>query len=205
MRTLWVTLSTSALLAAPLAAQTHATVEVGFVSATLRTSDKGLATNTSAGISVGVAIDHDFSPHFSFAPELMYIQKGGKFTESDGVTDDVSLNYFEVPLLFRWTLARRSLPHSFLTAGPSLAIQSSCTDSYSGTDLSGSAACKSLGQHTGFKSFDMGLMIGAGIDIKRALLSVRYDIGLRNVSEEVGAGAISLKNRALSVVIGYTL
>ncbi len=205
MRALWVFVAATTFAALPMAAQTTVGFEGGFVSATLRTSDHGIPTNTVAGILVGASIDHDLGPHFSLAPEAMYIHKGGKFTETDGTVDAITLDYVEVPVLFRWTLAARKLPHSFLTAGPTIAFQLSCTDQYTGTDLSGSTDCKSLGAHTGFKSTDAGFLFGAGIDVKRAMLAVRYDIGMTNVSQETGAGAVTLKNRALTLQVGYTL
>ncbi len=205
MRAFWAIVLATVFAALPLAAQTTAGIEVGFVSATLHTSDRGMPTNTVAGILVGASIDHDLAPHFSLAPEAIYVHKGGKFTETDGTVDAIALDYVEIPVLLRWTLAARNLPHSFLTAGPTIAFRLSCTDQYAGTDVSGSVDCKSLGARTGFKSTDAGLLIGAGIDIKRALLSVRYDIGLTNVSQETGAGAVTLKNRALVVLVGYTL
>jgi len=205
MRAFWAFVSVTAIAAVPLAAQTTVGIEAGFVSATLRTSDRGMPTNTIAGILAGASIDHDLGAHFALAPEVMYIHKGGKFTETDGTVDAITLDYLEIPVLFRWTLATRSLPHSFLTAGPTIAFKLSCTDQYTGTDLNGSADCKSLGTNTGFKSTDTGLLLGAGIDVKRAFLAARYEIGLTNVSLETGAGAATLKNRALMLLVGYTL
>jgi Outer membrane protein beta-barrel domain len=204
MRVLGITVMATLLAASPLTAQTKVGITGGFVSATLGTSDKGVPTNTSAGLAIGAALVSDIAPHFSLAPEVLYIQKGGKFTESDGTVDAISLDYLEIPLLVRWTLATRSLPHSFATVGPTVAFKLSCTDQVSGTDVNYSADCKDIGQNTDFKSSDIGVLVGAGIDLGPALLTVRYEVGLRNVSQETGLGAVSLKNRALMVLVGWT-
>lgn len=93
----------------------------------------GLATPTQSGAtrnSLGVAgfWQRRLSDSFSFQPELHYAPRGVRtnvfsFSSMD-VSGDVSLDYLEVPLLFRYNAveATTSSPGFFVMAGPSAAI-----------------------------------------------------------------------------------
>jgi len=52
------------------------------------------------------------------------------------------------------------------------------------------------------RSIDLGIVLGAGIEIWRFALDVRLYEGLLNFDQS--AGDINLKNRTISIVTGYS-
>jgi hypothetical protein len=54
------------------------------------------------------------------------------------------------------------------------------------------------------KRFDIGLTVGAGIEVKSMLLNLFYGLGLANIASYTGGGNI-IKNRILEVSVGYKL
>jgi Outer membrane protein beta-barrel domain len=52
-----------------------------------------------------------------------------------------------------------------------------------------------------FKSFDIGLIYGGGVEIKRIILEGRFEQGLKNVNELITT--TDLKSRSFSVLVGW--
>jgi hypothetical protein len=121
--------SVAAALAAPAAAQKVSLgVKGGLNFADLVGSDADLvdAKTYLRGIGGGFAVI-ELNKSVSIQPEFLYAQKGAKFTE-DGVDGKFKLDYFEVPLLLRFSVptdvATKVVPNIFL--GPTIAYKVGC-------------------------------------------------------------------------------
>ncbi|MGH7523315.1 MAG: hypothetical protein ACREK8_03325 [Gemmatimonadales bacterium] len=56
----------------------------------------------------------------------------------------------------------------------------------------------------GIKSFDFGVMLGAGVTVRNVTVSARYDLGLANIETNAGPGQSS-KNRALMIMVSLAI
>ena len=128
----------------------------------------------------------------SFAPELLFVQKG--VSDGDLAT---KLSYVEVPLLFRYNFATGGSARPYLTAGPTVALLASCTLSVDGE----SESCDDIyAEDESYESIDYGLMFGAGVRLNRFGVSARYEMGLGNITEE---SCCTEKNTALMLLASY--
>lgn len=53
-----------------------------------------------------------------------------------------------------------------------------------------------------YESLDMGILIGAGVEVSRFLSEGRYNIGLKNVLKASGAGSTDVKSKSFAVLAG---
>jgi hypothetical protein len=142
-----------------------------------------------AGLNLGGFVSIPAGAMFAIQPEALFSQKGTK----DG-NDKVSLNYLEVPVLLKLS---PSLPGDFVRpiffAGPSAGILLSAKDA-DGDNMK-----------DGLKSADFGLVIGGGVEFGKLSLDARYNLGLSSIDKAVENVKADVKNRAITVMIGYFL
>lgn len=135
-----------------------------------------------------------------FFPQHMRID-GLELTEGSSRRD-----YLQLPVLarFNWKLGKDVRLH--VAAGPYLAYgisgkskytkRSLTEKGYSSTDDSWS----SFGEYSSLQRFDWGLMLNAGIEIKRFTLNAAYDMGL---GKEYKHSDMGLKYHTFSITVGY--
>ena len=171
------------------------------------------------GFAFGVGIEKIFGNNISFAPEILYMQKGVEQTRDMVGSDDIytfTLNYIDIPIMFRYYLGDDKISY-FITTGPYVSI------------LTGGNV-NDIGPHEGSNekdwdlqdffddhnyessSLDAGLNFGAGI--KAALSSgwisgeIRYGLGFSTIGE-ADTQAFIFKNleslRVFSILIGYNI
>jgi hypothetical protein len=189
--------------AAPAAAQMNFGLVAGVVSSNPSISPESSVEMNSAytGFVGGISLSRDLSPGLALAPEALYVMKGADHSEpvaGTTITTGTRISYIEVPVLFRYRIGERTRTHLFITAGPDISFKLSCSQ------FEGSAASMPCPDDTsdGFKSTDAGLMFGAGDAMRRISLSVRYDLGLNNISND---DAVSVKSRTIFGVVGLAL
>ena len=148
------------------------------------------------GFVIGLTMQKELKNSLSFAPEAMFVSgKGFSFADGDG---KLTMSYIEVPLLLRLGFATSGNIKPFLTAGPSLGFQLSCT----ATDEDEDFDCDEFFEEDeSYKAFDAGLIVGGGLTRDRWSLNLRYDMGLTNIAE--GPPGWNSKHRALMVLLGY--
>ena len=137
---------------------------------------------------------------WAIEPQLLYIQKGAKYTASqDGVegSANIELSYIQIPVLLKWqfgTPAAKVRPSIF--AGPAIGFKSSCSVSVEidGEDF-GSEDCGD----DAIKGTDFTGVFGAGLDFGRWALQGRYDMGFSSIAE----GDADVKNSGFLVTLGY--
>jgi hypothetical protein len=141
-----------------------------------------------AGLNLGAFISIPAGPMLAIQPEAFFSQKGAKTG-----TTKISYNYLEVPLLLKLS---PSLPGDFVRpiffAGPSAGIL-----------LSAKAGDFDLKDE--MKNADFGLVIGGGVEFGKLSLDARYNLGLSSIDKAVENVKSDVKNRAITVMIGYFL
>ena len=147
------------------------------------TSDRRL------GFAVGAYAIIPINERFSFQPELMFVQKGGKFTDEDdflnddffndddffdgeGGTAELIFNYLDIPLLVRFDIPVEGSAAPYLTAGPVVGILLSAKEEFNGESSSIDDEMKTL---------NFGLSLGGGFFINRLHFDLRYEIGLADI------------------------
>lgn len=143
------------------------------------------------GFMGGGFVDIPMSPTFSIQPEIYYAQKGAKFNDT-GTDVSIKLDYVDVPLLLKYTMAGESARPYFLF-GPSIgfSINSELSADGQSADLDNVA------------STDFGLVFGLGVNFQKFLLEVRYGLGLSNIIDD-DTDPDSLNNTGIGILAGYT-
>jgi len=154
----------------------------------------------------------------SLQPELHYIQKGGTLevtsSELGSETGElgVRFGYLEVPVLLRLDIGSGGW-RPFLTAGPTIALRTSCKVSvgFSGADVSTDCDSGDLDEESGsesddpFTKTDVGASAGAGLAGslmgRSVFVQLRYNQGLTSVANDAPS-SIKPRNRGFSVIVG---
>jgi hypothetical protein len=155
-------------------------------------TDEDFSLDRRTGIVAGVFYVFPIAPHFSFQPEWLYAQKGGKFRENEDFGLD--LDYFDVPLLLRWNSTTAGTSTFNVFAGPSINFRHRARqeDDEGDNDIRESV-----------EKIDVGLIIGAGAEFGRFLVDGRYQHGLKEVNKDAEAEVFSAKHRTFSILAGF--
>lgn len=165
-----------------------ATAGVNF--ATVAGDDTDGAKNL-VGFMAGVSFITRVTDMVSFQPEIAYSRKGSKI-EADGETGDIKLTYIDIPLLAKFSLGGASGPaRPALYLGPYGAVNIGCDIKAEGVAIE----CDEFDLEP--KTFDFGLVAGAGLDFGSMNVFARYQFGLTNVGDDADAG--DAKNRVIQV------
>jgi hypothetical protein len=151
----------------------------------------------------GAVINYSFSPTFSIQAEALIGGKGFEPDESGtGVTSELDLSYFSMPLLAMVSLPT---PNGIATprvfAGPAFGLRARCNlmpqvaDPLQFTDCDANLS----------KTIDLGLVFGGGVRLGKGAsgftIDVSYDYGLANISDS--NNDVSVYNRSLSLSLGF--
>ena len=164
---------------------------------------KGQNITTRVGIAAGGFVTIGVSRNFAIEPEVLFAQKGVKSSDATS-TANLKLSYVEVPVLLKFRFPGTSggvvVPH--LYAGPYLGFKAGCR--VSGTDgtLTVSGKCESQPFDVKVKSTDFGATFGGGVDVGRAIIDVRYDLGLSKIGNNTSNNDV--KNRVFYLLAGWT-
>jgi hypothetical protein len=182
---------------------------------------------TLSSFQAGFIGDLSLGKFVSLQPGLLVTGKGSK-TQSGEPTDanyyKATTNpiYLEVPLNLVFKFGTADGPNFFAGAGPYLAIgiagKNKTEGKFIGTSFSDESNIEwsnddpttfDYEEGAGFgimKRFDYGLNGTAGIDLKKAVLSVNYGLGLAKLqSGSESADDENNKHRVLSFTIGFKL
>jgi len=72
---------------------------VSFANEKIKSNDVHASLETKPGFTAGAVLDVPLSKHFSFQPQLNYVQKGCKL-ENTNVSESRTINYLELPANF---------------------------------------------------------------------------------------------------------
>ena len=148
----------------------------------------GINNNTAkVGFNIGVSADYDFAPNMGIQTGLFVTTKGLKLKE-DRVSYTQNLVYLQLPVHYAYKIDVTPGTRVFLHGGP-----------YAAVGIGGSLGkgVKAFGKN-GYKSFDAGLGIGAGVELGRLFFDLGWDFGLIDIAK---VGDVKNQNAYLSV--GY--
>ena len=189
----------SLAMASPTFAQVTGAVKGGVNFAKVNFEDEAAdataSTDMRAGLVVGAAIDVPIAPMFSFQPEVLYTQKGGKNGDiSDGITDvTLKVDMIQIPLLAKVGATAGSV-RPFVVAGPAIGFVTSAKFSVEGFDDDEDIK-------DDLEKVEFSGIIGGGVQFGRGIVEARYDHGFRDMEKEIGAAS---KTRTISILFGYS-
>lgn len=194
-----------AFLTGPLNAQIiRKGIKVGLSFANLNGSDVE-DTDTKTGLAAGAFIAYSFSDVFAIQPEILYMMKGTKMTETDPyvgkITATWKINYVEVPVLAKVMIPTEGNVKPNFFAGLSLGILMS-------SKVKGEAMGVSveLDVKDETKNIDFGMVFGAGIDFELTkgtiTFDARYTLGLTSI-DDTGMDE-DVKNGVISIIGGFS-
>jgi hypothetical protein len=173
-------------------------IKGGMTLANLTGDTEGLDSKT--GFMIGGFAAFPMGESMSLQPEIYYVEKGAKETVQVGVGEAVrnvdvkyKLNYIDIPILFKYTMAGEGA-RLHLLAGPSIGFNTT-------------AKITAEGQEEDFKDFikstDFGLVFGAGVNFQKFLVEARYNLGLTNINDDPEFPDDSVKNSAWNFLVGF--
>jgi hypothetical protein len=163
-------------------------VKLGYNSSQFVGADiPGKGISPQSGLIFGGFVTYEFNDTFSLQQEVLFTMKGSMAN----IIGDVWLRniflYAEMPLLAKATFLAESRLRPNIYAGPAV------------------AALIGAFNNTGFlediRSYDLGLVIGGGVEIWKVSLDLRLTRGLLNFDQ--GASGIDLKHQTISAIMGY--
>ena len=139
----------------------------------------------------GLAANFGFSESLSLQTELLYSMKG---VQSKATDLKFKLNYIELPLMFRYTLADGKGP--FLQAGPQVGyLANAKLSDGDGTEFE-------IPEDT-FQKVELGYVAAVGYQLESGLsIEGRFNGGINSVGKDDGVNDQN-RNRVFSVQLGY--
>jgi hypothetical protein len=166
--------------------------------ATMTLKENGISYNPkiSTGIQFGGFLELPVAGNLVFHPSLIFSAKGSVY-KTDTAEFSISPIYLEAPIIVVLKIGSGKFGVSFF-GGPYFACG---VGGYKmGTDSEMKDLLYGSGGNKDIKAFDLGVVLGAGINIKSMLISAQYEIGLVNLSPHASNDS-EMKN----TVIGITL
>lgn len=140
----------------------------------------------SAGVFADIAIP---ATPVSVQPELLYTTYGAGFENTDL---KMNLSYLQIPVLVKFGFPTPvANPHVFF--GPYMGFLLKA-------DVKADDFSMDIKDET--KSTDFGVAVGAGIDIKKFTVGLRYTAGLTNIDDPESGSAEDFKNGAFGLTVG---
>jgi hypothetical protein len=149
------------------------------------------------GLVAGAFVLVPMSETFGFQIEGLYSQKGATFEEGD-FEERIEMDWFDVPVLARYTIPSSTNTSFHLFAGPSFSFKLGAKSIF---EFEGEGEEEEDFEDE-VKGFDFGLVIGAGVEFGRFVIDGRYTHGftdLNDVEDEI----VETRNRVFSLMAGF--
>lgn len=170
----------------------------GNVSNQIATGNSNYSTGSLVGFNAGLTFDLPIVYPLSFAPEVLFSQKGYEATTVDGIYT-VRTNFIEVPLLAKFKVG----PAFNFYIGPQLSYLLNTTNTYdNGFVVSQETYYEN---NNGHKSFLDGVL-GVSFDLNRSVdLRARYTIDLQQTDSRGSTYVPNYRNQVWQFGIGFKL
>lgn len=170
----------------------------------IKSGDDDFKTEFKPGFHAGLTVDVPLVSGLSFAPELMYSQKGYKVSGTSILFGDyensITTNFIEVPVLLKIKAANIFNIH----VGPQVSFLTSTKTSFK----QGSAEYEEKVEedNDNLKKSLFGGVIGAGINIgAKTVLSARYALDFQKNNEDGTSETPEYRNQVFQVGLGFRL
>lgn len=163
-------------------------------------------SSSKVGLTGGGYVTFPITSRIGFQPEALFVMRGVDLHEAaaNGGTVNVRFNYLDVPLLlkYRATDSASTDPKisGYVFGGPNFGIGMS-----SSAKLDAPGITKDLDVEPAFKTLDVGLTFGGGVECGRYLLEGRFTAGLTDVASTTYVHADSIRNQTFSILVGMKL
>lgn len=169
----------------------------GNMSNIVKTDDESYETEFKPGFHAGLTMEIGMGNTFSFAPELMFSQKGYK-TESFGGTYTQTTNWIDIPILAKI----KAGPAFNIFLGPQVSFLTQTTNKFEGNF--GTVQNEIEEDSDTFKKSIAGGVIGAGFDITPKIgISARYALDFQKTDEEGNSSTPAFKNQVIQAGLGF--
>lgn len=170
---------------------------VNFADLNFREFDGVENPDKRTGIVAGGFIVWPVTPVFAVQTEALYSQKGASVS-SQGFAGELQLDYFDIPILARFSTSPSPRARVHVYAGPSFNFNLRARTT---ATFMGETSVQDFEDE--IRTFEAGLVVGAGVEVARLLFEGRYAWGLSNVDAEEGTGTDpTVKTRVLSFTAG---
>jgi hypothetical protein len=147
----------------------------------------GKGISSQPGLILGGYVTYEFNNTFSLQQEVLFTFKGSKVNTIGDLWLSNIFIYVEMPVLAKATFLEDHGLRPNIYAGPAVAA------------LIG--AFNSTGLLEDIRTYDLGLVIGGGVEIWKLSLDLRLTNGLLNFDQS--AAGIDRKHQTISVMMGY--
>jgi hypothetical protein len=156
------------------------------------------STGSILGVNTGITLDLPIIYPLSFAPEVLYSQKGYEATTRDGIYTQRT-HFIDVPLLAKI----KAGPMFNVVLGPQLSYLLSTTHTFDNGFVT--ATEKYYEDNGGHKSY-LGGVVGASFDLNRAIdLHVRYTFDLQKTDSRGNVYVPNYRNQVWQFGVGFRL
>jgi len=171
-------------------AQVKFGVKAGVNFANMKITDESFDSRT--GFHVGVISDISLLGKLAIQPGVLFSQKG---TKTDGAK--MNLNYIDVPvnLMYKFGVGPIKI---FVAAGPNFGYGIGGKLKIDGQD--DEDVKFGSGDDDTYKALDLGLNLGAGVQISSIQVGLQYTFGLSNISN---ADEGTIKNKVFGISVAY--
>ena len=150
-----------------------------------------------AAFGFGVVVDLQLMDDLDLHMEPMYLQKGAKLGE-DGYSATFKVNYFEVPVMVRYSPPLDLPVMPYAMAGPSVGLLAKAKYDAGDNEQDATGETRKIDFSAGF---------GAGVRIpegnRMLFAEVRYLLGFVNINNQSDESTV--KNRGLQILVGITI
>jgi len=164
--------------------------------ATMSVKTNGVSYDTETPVSFhfGATTELTINDNFAVMPAVLFSAKGTDY-EIDNISYSISPVYLEIPVTAAFSLGSDAFKMTIFSGGY-------IAFGISGYKLEGANELKSInfgkGPNDDMRSFDGGIIFGAGVNIKGLLISAQYGMGLANLSPVASADS-EMKNKVFGI------
>lgn len=183
-------------------------VKAGLNISSLAFDENEMNSSSRTGFTAGVMVEIPLAKNFSFQPELLYSQQGGKtsFFDSEVTNSNykgtLELNYLNIPLMLKYYVAKGLS----VQAGPQIGILLKANNKYEDNFL-GYENHESFNLKDYSTGIDTSVNFGLGYQFKdKFYTDLRYNISYSNVFKDGDANYFinqDMKNRVFQISLGY--
>ena len=163
----------------------------------------GFNVNTRTGFHLGAMVEKSFSQTLNIQSGLLLSSKGAKIS-GNAFTSEISPLYLEIPVnaLYRERFGNNKVQ---LFAGPYIALGIAGKRKVTfGSETESNDVKFGTANDSNFTLTDVGMNIGAGIEIRRLLIRFQYGLSLLNLDPQ-GSDNEDIKHRVIGISMGYML
>lgn len=152
---------------------------------------KDAETDFKFSYKVGLTYDASISSSFSIIPGVEFINKGHSESSIDGALNAL---YFQVPILAAYKISLSDNAVLAIKAGPNIAC------GIVGSDIIWYGSNTTTNYFDHIKRFDVGITVGAHVDVKRFQIGLEYNRGFIKVFDGFDSKCFT---QSFGAAIGY--